>query len=399
VRIGIIVDNEFDNDIRVQKEVRILKDLGNSIFVLCFAYSGKKYNIVEGIDIERIIIKKKWRDLLFMLFNRFPVYEWIWAKRTAQFVRNNNIQVIHTHDLYMSKCVRRGIKKSGQKATMILDLHENYPDAILSYNWTKGFVRNLVVNPKKWKSKEKNYLNQADKIIVLSEDFKQELCKKYTFLITENISVYENVIDLKRFDKYTINPEIQKLNGFTMLYFGQVAERRGVFDTIKVLDEVLKQQKNTNLLIIGPIDRSDKEKFELEINRPNLKNHIRHIPWIDVSELPSYLNISDLCLSPLHINPQHESGVANKIFQYMFGAKPLLVSACRPQKNLVEKHNCGLAYTDFSDFVQKVLYLSQNPNECKRLGENGKTALYSDFSSEKFDSVLVNLYKIISQSI
>jgi hypothetical protein len=42
--IGIIVDNEFNQDIRVRKEVEILKENGLNVFVLCFAFNKKNTN-------------------------------------------------------------------------------------------------------------------------------------------------------------------------------------------------------------------------------------------------------------------------------------------------------------------------------------------------------------------
>ena len=74
-------------------------------------------------------------------------------------------------------------------------------------------------------------------------------------------------------------------------------------------------------LVIGPVDKKDRERFFSKVNSELLAGRIYYIPWIDLSELNSYLDISDICIAPFHKNPQHESGVANKIFDYMLGKK------------------------------------------------------------------------------
>ena len=46
MNIGVVVDNEFNNDIRVRNEVSILQKRGYKIHVLCFSFQNcnKKKN-------------------------------------------------------------------------------------------------------------------------------------------------------------------------------------------------------------------------------------------------------------------------------------------------------------------------------------------------------------------
>ena len=52
-----------------------------------------------------------------------------------------------------------------------------------------------------------------------------------------------------------------------------------------------------------------------------------------MSELLTYLNISEICLSLISKNKQHESGVANKIFQYIYGAKTIIEQKSKEYNN------------------------------------------------------------------
>ena len=177
MKIGVIVDNELDNDKRVLREIRILKDAGNEVSVLCFGFRPRYGEPPEGTPIRRIRISRKLKDILFFFFNFIPVYEWLWITHIRKFIKDFSPDVLHVHDLYMSKAGRRGIEKSGNKVHMILDLHENYSFEITTYNWTKGFLRNLFSRPYTWQKKEEEYLNYADALIVLSEEFRDALLK------------------------------------------------------------------------------------------------------------------------------------------------------------------------------------------------------------------------------
>ncbi len=393
MNIGIIVDNEFNEDIRVHKEVTILKGSGSNIFILCFGFDGKTYPQVEGINVERIRIKKKYKDIIFGLLNTVPFYENIWQHQITKFIVKNAIDILHVHDLYMSKASYLGIKYSGKDCPIILDLHENYPAAIKSYTWTKGKVRNFLVKPDAWVKKEKEYLQYASKIIVLSEEFKEKLIEKYSFLKEADIIVYPNVIDIQRFDEFVVDKSIPKKDKTTLLYFGAVAARRGIFDVIKAVREVLFKGNKVLLLIIGPVDKADKRRFELAINDPVVKEYVEYTPWIQISDLPTYLQISDICLAPFLKNPQHESGVANKIFQYMYGHKPIIASDCGPQKKLIESYNCGLIFSNLDELVNDIILLSNNKKLQIEMGNNGYRALQENYNSESFDKVLIDIYK------
>lgn len=396
--LGIIVDNDFNSDVRVRKEIDILKRHGLKINILCFAFDKKSYPEVDGVKTCRIEMKKKTKDILFFLFNRIPLYELIWKKRIKKFILRNSIDVIHVHDLYMSRSAHLAIKSLKKEIPLILDLHENFPFAIESYNWTKGSFRNLISNPKIWHKKEARYLGYASKLIVLSESFKQDLLQRYEFLNGDDIIVFPNVIDLRQFEKFKLNSKLAKSNNVTLMYFGGVAERRGIFDTLSVFEKALDRGLNIELLIIGPVDKADKKRFFREINHEKLKDNINYIPWIDLSDLVTYMDVSDVFLSPLVKNEQHDSGVANKIFQYMYGGKPIIVSNCEPQMELVHSFNCGLSYSTEQEYLDCVIRLVENKHLRETLGKNGFTKLYEVYDNKDYENLLLKVYEDLEPS-
>lgn len=385
--IGFVVDNDFNNDIRVRKEAELAAKAGHRVKVLCFGYIGKEYSAIENIKIDRIWISKNKKDKLFFLYNTLPIYQRLWTKNVAAFISKHKIEIIHTHDLYMSKSCSNGIKKSKSNCKLILDLHENFPEAINSYTWTKGFLRNQLSAPKKWVKKEAKYLSYPDKIITLSDKYKIELWEQYNFLKVENIHVFPNIIDFRKFEQFPINQDLIKSDKFTILYFGMVAERRGIFDAITAV-KTLVPDLNLELLIIGPIDKSDRLKFE----QFKSEAFINYIPWINLHELPSYLKIVDVCIAPFHVNPQHDSGVANKIYQYMFGKKPIIASNSKPQMELIKRFNCGLIFKNQQELSQAITSLCNQPHLAKEMGENGYRKLYEEYDSDAFNNNLLEIY-------
>jgi len=395
--IGVIVDNEFNNDVRVVNECKILTKNGFNVFVLCFNY-GKYKNVdnVFGCKIHRIPIKRKIRNILFAFNNTVELYNLFWKHHIKAFIKNNNIEVLHVHDLYMSKPAYYATKKS--KVKFYLDLHENYPAAVKGYKWMYKMPFKHLINASKWESLEKKYLNYPEKIIVLCETFRDALTNKYFSPENNKFIIYPNVPDLDELLSFKIdNSVFSKKNEFILFYFGVISERRGIYTVIDSLKELIPQVPNLKLLLIGPVDKVEQYHFNKTITNPEIKEHIIHYSWKDISLLPSYLKISDVCLSPILKNDQHESGVANKIFQYMLFEKPLIVTDCKPQQKIVLDESCGLVFksNDSKDLSKKILHLYNDEKLRNEMGLNGKKAIENKYNTLITGKNLVNLYKEI----
>jgi len=395
--IGIIVDNEFYGDPRVNNEAKILHKSGFNVVVLCFNFEKfPATEKIEGIEIVRIPISKKKKNLLFGTMNTCPVYHWLWAKHIEKFIEKYSIDILHVNDLYMAKSAKMGTKTN--KIPIVLDLHENYPAAILSYNWAIRFPARLIVRPQKWKRLEKKYLSYADRLIVLSDTYKDDLLNKYSFLKPENITVYSNVPDLDELLSYPVDLTIfDKGDNFLLFYFGGISERRGIFTTLEALKILLKKGLAIKLLVIGPVDKADKPLFDACLQNNIFKDKVIHYPWKDISLFPSYVSISDVCLSPIVKNDQHESGVANKIFQYMLFERPIIVSDCKPQVKIVEEGKCGLVFQseNAEDLAEKIKYLVTNKNSREEMGKKGKSEVMNKYNTKIFAQALIKMYKKI----
>ncbi|WP_462248260.1 glycosyltransferase family 4 protein [Ekhidna sp.] len=395
MKIGVVVDNDYYKDVRVTREVRLLETYGFEVFVLCLTFKKPVEEVKGRVSIIPVYIHRRLKNTLYFFMNSFPFYELWWKKHISEFIKRFDLDVVHTHDLYMSKCAKMGIKSSGKPIPLILDLHENYPHAVQSYKWTQGSLRSLLSRPKKWIKKEKEYLDYADRIVVLSEDFKNLLTQRYQSIEPKTLTVFPNVVDIEVFDEYEIQDvsiQLQNLSPLRVLYFGMVASRRGIFRTLKSCEELLLEGKDFSLIIIGPVDAGDKDQFFAEISKPIFKQHLIYIPWIDLPMLPSYLLACDIALAPFDKNPQHESGIANKIFQYMYGKLPIVASNCKPQQELIENHDIGKIFASDQEFTQQLRWMIDNEEERKNMGERAFKTLMNNYHQNAFKDTFISLY-------
>jgi glycosyltransferase involved in cell wall biosynthesis len=395
MRIGFILDGDFKKDSRVINEARILESKGNSIFVLNPGKHGSPvYEAYWGsITIFRLPFSKRISNYLFAIENLIHLYDRFWSSGIKKLIKEHNLEAIHVHDLYLARAGRLAAKSFN--IPVILDLHENYPAAIIEYQWATRFPSRLIVRPEKWQNKEKKYLSYADRIIVLSTNFKNSLTTKYPFLVPEHILIYPNVPDVSQLLSFSIKKNIfLKDNKFVLFYFGVISKRRGILTTIEALKILLPSHPSLHLLLIGPIDKAERESFEKLFSEKEVKDHITHYNWKDISDLPSYLECSDICLSPLIRNPQHDSGVANKIFQYMLFKRPILVSDCIPQKEIIEDAFCGRYFknNDPTDMATVLEQMLAEPDELKNMGERGKSAVLTKYNTAIQGEAIIKAY-------
>jgi glycosyltransferase involved in cell wall biosynthesis len=386
--IGLVVDNELDYDVRVMKEINMLIEIGYKISVLCFGFDGDQY-IDHPFPVQRISISRKKKNKLFFFNLSTPFYNRLWRKEVTNFINSNDFDVIHTHDLYMSKPVSDGIKNSKKDIPLVLDLHENYPIAYSSYSWVNKGIRKHLTQPKRWFKLEGEYLKVADALVLLSHDYEVLLKSKFPFLKNKKTLVLPNIPDISVFSS---PKSLERSEKITFLYFGAIGVRRGLFDVMNAFINIQKSRVDIKLLIIGPIDKSDRDIFENKINKIN-DEMVEYIPWVPLKELNDYMAISDVGLAPFHRNPQHESGVANKIFQYMYGKLPLLVSNCKPQQDIIEENDIGLVFNDQKSLENNIEKFANDRNMRERMAEQSYETLIEKYSLGQFRDKLKDFYE------
>jgi len=161
---------------------------------------------------------------------------------------------------------------------------------------------------------------------------------------------------------------------------------------ISSIEKLKHKIPNVKLVIVGK--NTTDTILRQQVEDLKINEFVDFEGWKNVSLFQSYIVASHICISPLHRNLQHDVAYANKIFQYMSLAKPLLVSDAIAQKRLVIKTNSGLVHQErnVEDFTGKVLKLFADETLRIELGENGKYFVRNEFSWEQTSKKLIHLY-------
>ena len=357
MKIGMILDSTYPDDARVTNEcTELLKNKHEiHLFCLCFKKPFVKNEVINQINVHRYHCSKLTYKLS-ALANDIGLYGFILKNKIRDFVENSDVEVLHVHDIQIAKAAISVSKRFGIKYN--IDLHENRPEIMKYYKHVNSFLGKIFISPLRWKKAEESFVEKANKIVVVTENAKEELLSRVK-IDQEKIVVYPNTVR----DDFYKNKKIDKVlekqysKNFVITYVGNTSERRGLLTVIESLKIIQKTIPNIKLLIIGK--SSFDNVLKNEIKKHDVEELVDFIGWVKENEIPNYLSISKLGLSPLHRNIHHDTTYANKIFQYISFGCPIVSSDVIAQSELVKKHNIGVVFEDRNvmDLTKKIIQL------------------------------------------
>ena len=388
----MILDKTFPPDPRVENEAISLIENGHEVFLFCLKYQDEKENeVVKGIQVKRYKSSKLIYKLSALAYT-IPEYTFIMAKKINHFLVAYNIEVIHMHDMQIAGAVFKANNKL--KLKTVLDLHENRPEIMKFYPHLQKLPGKFLISSKRWRRKEEQFIREASNVIVVTEEAKQEIINRVG-KPSNNIVVVPNTVHKSYFEKAIFKAGILEKyqSNFVLLYVGDTGLRRGLQTAIESISTLKNKIPSIKLVIVG--SNSSDAILKNQVKTLGIEAYVDFEGWKNETLFPSYIKASAICISPLKRNLHHDTTYANKIFQYMSFAKPLLVSNAISQQNIVQKAAAGLVHEaeNTNDFSSKIFELYNNTHLQKELGKNGKAFIENKFCWELASEKLIALYR------
>ncbi len=394
----MLLNAPYPADIRVKKETDALLKAGFEIHLLCLRKKGQAdTEVFEGIQVHRIDAGKNNYQLAFwdvVMSTNFvhPVFK----AAARNILKKEKINAVHVHDLPLGGTAISLKKELDIK--VVVDLHENYPEALRTwFKWKKNpivRIKNyLFMNPERWTKFEHFACEKSDHIIAVVDEMKARIIREHQ-IDEKKITVITNTED-KNFIHQKLDATVyESLKGkFILTYSGGIGPHRGV-DTAIAGMQHLKDYSDIQLAIVGFGSPSVMNNLQQMVADMNL-NNVHFFGYQPFSKFYSYMHLADVNVIPHQSNGHTDNTVPHKLFQGMMAAKPLLISSSAPLKRLTEKYQSGLVFEagNSKDFAEKVLTLYRDKNLCQQLGENGRcVTLEENVNWEHDQKDLVALY-------
>ena len=270
--------------------------------------------------------------------------------------------------------------KKFRKMPLVYNLQDIFPDSLVSTGLTqKGSLL--------WKIGrviENFTYRNADKIIVISEDFKRNIMAKG--VPEEKIEVIYNWVDeqavkeVKREDNILFDRYGLDRNKFYVTYCGNI----GLTQNMDMLMDVAKEleiEQGIHFVLVG--NGAYKEELENIISKRDIKN-ITLLPFQPYEEISHVFSLGDvgLVISKPGVG---ENSVPSKTWSIMSASRPVLASFDENElKEIIEKYHCGCftAAGDKESFKKAILSLYGDKEQCSQLGMNGRKFVMDNLTRE-----------------
>jgi glycosyltransferase involved in cell wall biosynthesis len=400
MKILMILNSTFPRplDIRVIKESNSLIEAGYDVTLLCIRDPGEpEDDVYNGLKIKRIRAgasqyQLAFWDVVMSLWFSHPVF----GSAIRKILRKEKIDAIHVHDLPLAGTALK--IKNSHNIKVVVDLHENYADALrIWFKWKSNPIARLknylFLKPERWERYEGIAVRNADAVLTVVDEMKDRVVRNHQ-VHPQKITVISNT-ETKKFAEQQILPEVYEgfRGKFIIAYTGGIGPHRGV-DTVIEAMELLKHQPEIIFVVIGTGSPEVMAKLNAQIQTLQLEKQVFLLGHKPFTQVYSYMVQASVNVIPHKSNPQNEHGVPHKLFQSMMAGKPVLVSSCAPLLRIVSETESGLIFKadDAGDCADKILALYNDPAMCKKLGANGFKASTGNYSWETTASKLIKLY-------
>jgi glycosyltransferase involved in cell wall biosynthesis len=276
-----------------------------------------------------------------------------------------------------------------KKASFVFEVRDIWPDEAIEL----GFLKNkILIRMSYWL--EKFLYKKADFLVTNSPGIREFLIKEKNVGGEKIVSIPNPVdINLFSFEDFSLRQERRWTDKIVVLYSGA---HSAVYDLDLVLD-VAKEIKDEPFVFVFLGDGRQKRALIERAEKENIKN-VLFLEPVSKIKTAEYIFAADICVAPLKKKKLLQYVYATKLFDYMAGARPIILAGEGVSRRLVcDEARCGICVLpeDRTAFQEALLNLANDPVKREKYGKNGWEYLFKNFRSEQ----LANRYLEILQKI
>ena len=324
-------------------------------------------------------------------------YSFIWIIQFYYGMREKNVDCIYLASTPPIQGMLGAFIHKFRGIPFVYNLQDIFPDSLAGTNLAKkgGFL---------WKIGrviENFTYNHAEKIIVISEDFKRNIMAKG--VPEEKIEVVYNWVDQNAVMPVEdiLNPLFEELGvtkeKFRVVYAGNLGNAQNLS---VILDAAAKLKGILDLEFLifgtGGIEEEIRERIEKE----KLTN-VRLLPLQPYEKVKYVYSMGDACIVSCKAG-LGGSAMPSKTWSILSCGRPVIASFDEGElKMILEKHECGV-FTKAGDtnaFVDGIMKLYNDRTLCKEYGKNGRKFILENLTKEVGTAKYVEVIKEVVASL
>ncbi len=334
-----------------------LNDKGGMVTVMEQIISSELKNKYNIIHVPTYIVGDKYKLFIKAIF-KFIFYK-----------LKYNVELVHIHTASNGSFFRKSIFVRICKLTNTkIILHAHGAGFKEFYNKTtkKGYI--------------KSTLNKVDKLIVLSESWKEF----YSTLMCENkIKVIYNSMDI---------PENigEKTNETTQgIFLGRLGKRKGTYDLINAVEELSKENIKLKITLAGD---GEIEEVKNIIKDKKLEQYFDVVGWIGKEEKQKILKESDLL-----VLPSYNEGLPMAVLEAMSRKLLVISTYVGGIPEVIKSGENGILINpgDIESLSKSLKTAVGEKENCRKMAEKAYETIKANFNEIDMINKIENIYKEI----
>jgi glycosyltransferase involved in cell wall biosynthesis len=347
-----------------------------------YANGENKEEIIDGILVHRAwIYVSNSKSIVARLLNYFS---FVWSS----YIRGRKLEkfdylMVESPPLFLGYSAMALAKKLHSK--LIFNVSDLWPESAEKL----GIVTNKNLLKLAYNLESKCY-HKAHLITGQTQGIVDDIKARFQL---KDIYWLPNGVDVNYYDPSQIDEgDFRLKNGFKgtdiLFFYGGILGYAQGLEIILKAAYLLKDQQNIQFIIQG--SGPEKEKLLELKSKMNIEN-VHFLNPVSKKDMPSVLKSIDVALVPLRKLDLFQGAIPSKVFEALAMKKPLLLGVDgEARKHFIINGKAGRYFEpeNEQELADNALFMGENPEQLKVMGENARTYVVQNFDRNKIASNL-----------
>jgi glycosyltransferase involved in cell wall biosynthesis len=271
-------------------------------------------------------------------------------------------------------------------AKFIYDHHDLAPEQFISKFSKKGIFYKILLGLEKY-----SFLS-SDVSLATNNSYKN-LALQRGMADADKIFVVRNGPELDKIKTGESRDALEQNGRFSVCYVGMMGSHDGTLDLLDMIQYIVNEKKRRDIHFVCVGGGPSLNQIKLSANEMNLQQYIDFTGIVPHKKVLEIIGQSDVCIDFEKNTFHSEKSTMMKIMEYMALKKPIVQFDFEEGRYSAQESSLYAGKGDYKDFAERILYLLDNPELRKKMGDCGYNRIKHELDWKYSVPNLLKAYK------